>query len=177
MSAQATGKRQLKVVAVSPGDVRIERDSLRAVVEELNRGVADLLGIELALWRWERASYPGLHPAGPQGLIDDLMRIEDSDIVIGIFWRRFGTPVADAESGTAHGLGRACASWQRANRPQIMAYFGEKAYSPKDPEEAEQWSRVLRYKKGFYPEAMRWPYASEAEFPNLAVLCCLGMSG
>jgi hypothetical protein len=37
-------------------------------------------------------------------LIDQAMRIEDADVVVGIFWKRFGTPTLDAGSGTEHEL-------------------------------------------------------------------------
>jgi len=32
------------------------------------------------------------------------MQIADSDVVVGIFWKRFGTPTRDAQSGTEHEL-------------------------------------------------------------------------
>jgi hypothetical protein len=37
---------------------------------------------------WETDSRPGLHLEGPQGLIDERMQIADSDVVVGIFWKR-----------------------------------------------------------------------------------------
>ena len=67
--------------------------------------------------RWETDAYPGFHPEGPQGLIDAILRIEDCDILIGIFWKRFGTPVSDACSGTAHEFQRAYEAWQEHQRP------------------------------------------------------------
>ena len=38
------------------------------------------------------------------GLIDELMAIQDADVVVGVFWKRFGTPTAAADSGTEHGV-------------------------------------------------------------------------
>ena len=32
------------------------------------------------------------------------MQIADSDVVVGIFWKRFGTPTRDAQSGTEYEL-------------------------------------------------------------------------
>jgi hypothetical protein len=60
----------------------------------------------LEVHRWETDSYPGFHPEGPQGLIDPILKIEDCDILIGIFWRRFGTPTTDAKSGCRFSLMR-----------------------------------------------------------------------
>ena len=92
------------MIVVSPGDVAAERDAVKLVVDDLNRRVAPANGCQLSLWRWETEARPGLHLEGPQGLIDERMQIADSDIVVGIFWKRFGTPTGDAQSGTEHEL-------------------------------------------------------------------------
>ncbi len=39
----------------------------------------------------------------------------------GDFWKRFGTPGQDANSGTAHEFRRAYEEWQRTRRPHISA--------------------------------------------------------
>ena len=70
-----------------------------------------------SVWRWETDARPGRHLEGPQGLIDERMEIGDADVVIGIFWKRFGTPTADAASGTEHELRRAWAAWREHGRP------------------------------------------------------------
>lgn len=88
-------------MVASPSDVQAERDALPAIVEELNRSIAADRGLRLELSRWENA-YPGFHSEGPQGLIDPILHIEDCDLLIGIFWKRFGTQVKDAKSGTEH---------------------------------------------------------------------------
>jgi hypothetical protein len=88
--------------------------------------------------RWETDAYPGFHPEGPQGLIEKILRIEDCDILIGIFWKRFGTSVPTAQAGTEHEIRRAYEAWQQHRRPHIMVYFKERAYLPKTTAEAEQ---------------------------------------
>lgn len=84
-----------RIVVASPGDVQAERDALPAVLEELNRSIAATQGLRLELGRWETDAYPGFHPQGPQGLFDPLLRIEDCDMLLGIFWKRFGTPTKE----------------------------------------------------------------------------------
>ena len=80
---------------------------------------------------------------GPQGLIDPILRIEDGDVLLGIFWKRFGTPTTDAGSGTEHEFLRAYASWQQHRRPQIMAYFNHQR-----PEIAEPLLNLDQYGAG-----------------------------
>ena len=103
-----------RIVVASPGDVQAERDALPAVLEELNRGLAATQNLRLELGRWETDAYPGFHLEGPQGLIDPILRIEDCDVLLGIFWKRFGTPTADAGSASA-----ASGVLQRPRPPRI----------------------------------------------------------
>jgi hypothetical protein len=135
----------LRIVVASPGDVQAERDALPAALEELNRGIAATQGLRLELGRWETDAYPGFHPEGPQGLIDPILRIEDCDVLLGIFWKRFGTPTQEASSGTEHEFLRAYAAWQQHGRPQIMVYFNQKAAMPKTKAETDQWGQVLDF--------------------------------
>jgi hypothetical protein len=90
------------MLIASPGDVQAERNTLAMVIEELNTGVARDRDLRLEPARWETDAYPGFHLEGPQGWIDDILQIEDCDILIGISWKHFGTPVQDAASRTEH---------------------------------------------------------------------------
>ena len=157
----------LRVVVASPNDVQQERDVLDNVVAELNRGVAADRGIRLEAARWETDAYPGFHPKGAQGLIDPVLLITDCDLLIGIFWKRFGTPTSDAESGTEHEIQIAHEAWKRLGVPQIMIYFNERSAAPKSSVEADQWARVLRFKESFPKEGLWWAYKGHAHFERL----------
>jgi formylglycine-generating enzyme required for sulfatase activity len=157
----------LRLVVASPGDVQAERNALPAVVEELNHGIAGDRGWRLELARWETDASPGFHPEGPQGRIDALLRIEDCDVLIGIFWKRFGTPVKDARSGTDHEFRRAYEVWQQHRRPHLMVYFNQRAYAPRTKEETDQWGQVLEFKRQFPKEGLWWSYSGRAEFERL----------
>ena len=159
--------RIVRVVVASPSDVLAERDSLPAVLEELNNGIARDRGLRLELARWETDAYPGFHPNGPQGLIDPLLCIEDCDLLIGLFWKRFGTPVTDAQSGTEHEFRRAYNAWKQNRRPQIMVYFNQKPYAPKTKAETDQWGQVLDFQERFPKEGLWWPYKTRPQFEKL----------
>ena len=160
-------KRVLRVVVASPGDVQAERDTLPAVIDELNRGIAAERNLLLELHRWETDAYPGFHPEGPQGLIDPVLKIEDCDILVGIFWKRFGTPTKDAQSGTEHEILRACEARRRSHRPQIMVYFNQKACAPSTKEEIDQWGKVLKFKESFPKDGLWWQYKGKTQFERL----------
>jgi tetratricopeptide (TPR) repeat protein len=156
--------RVLRIVVASPGDVKPERDTVSKVVDEVNRTIARERGLHLDVYRWETDSHPGFHPQGPQGLIDPQLKIEDCELLIGIFWRRFGTPVSDAKSGTEHEFRIAYQEWKKNHKPQIMVYFSQKPYAPKSKEETDQWGLVLQFKKDFPKEGLWWDYKNKSEF-------------
>ncbi len=160
-------KRVLRVIVASPGDVKPERDAVEEVVTELNRGIAADRGLILELGRWETDAFPGFHVDGPQALIDSVLRIEYSDVFIGIFWKRFGTPTKDAQSGTEHEFRLACETWKQHARPRIMVYFNQKAGSPKSKEETEQWGKVIDFQKTFPKEGLWWAYKGKPQFEKL----------
>jgi len=161
----AETRKHLRVVIASPGDVQRERDSLAEIIELLNRGMADERGYYLRLYRWETDVYPRFHAEGPQAAIDAALRIEESDIIIGVFWARFGTPVKDANSGTEHELRIAYEAWRRSGkRPLIMLYFNTRASAPKTVEAAEQLKQVLEFKKTIAREAIYSHYKGLDDF-------------
>ena len=157
----------LRIVVASPRDVQAERNAVSAVAEELNRGIAADHNLRLEVCRWETDAYPGFHVDGPQGLIDTILRIEDSDLLIGIFWKRFGSPVKDAGSGTEHEIKLAYEAWKRDGRPQIMVYFNEKAYTPRWSQETDQWGKVLKFKEEFPKDGLWWSYKGKTSFERL----------
>jgi hypothetical protein len=163
----STAEEHIRVVVVSPGDVARERVVAQSVVDELNRGVVRDRECRLSLWRWEIDARPGMHLEGPQGVIDELMQIQDADIVVGVFWKRFGTPTAAADSGTEHELRRAWAAWQRQGRPEVMVYFCTRAASPRTSDELAQWQRVLEFQHALPEQQLWWRYRTVAGFERL----------
>lgn len=160
--------RILRIVVASPGDVQPERDALELIVDEINHTSARDRGLRLELLRWETEAYPGFHVDGPQGLIDPILNIEDCDLLIGIFWKHFGTPTGDADSGTEHEIKQAYAAWQRNQRPQIMIYFNQVPVMPASLAEVEQLHSVIAFKTTFPQEGLWWGYNGQEDFNNKA---------
>ncbi|OQZ00821.1 MAG: hypothetical protein B6D35_05245 [Candidatus Brocadia sp. UTAMX2] len=161
-------KQCLRIVLASPGDVKEERKVMESVIDELNRGVAADRNLLLELSRWETDAYPGFHADGPQGLIDPILRIEDCDILLGIFWKRFGTPTRNAQSGTEHEIRTAIRGWRQNNRPQIMMYFKETPFFPQTTEEHEQFGLVIRFRNEFPKEGLYGTFQDVSQFERLA---------
>jgi small GTP-binding protein len=160
-------RRILRIVVASPSDVQPERDVLPSVIDEVNRIVAADRGLHLELSRWETDAHPGFHTQGPQGLIDPILKITDCDLLIGIFWKRFGTPTADGQTGTEHEFHLAYQAWREKRNPQIFIYFNQKPYTPKSKIDAEQWGKVLEFRDKFPKEDLSWPYKGKAQFEKM----------
>jgi hypothetical protein len=111
----------------------------------------------LSLWRLETDARPGLHLEGPQSLIDERMRIDDANVVVAIFWKRFGTPTGDAQSGTEHELRNAWEAWRKNDKPDVMVYFSAQPASPATSTELEQWHRVVKFCEELPKEQLWWP--------------------
>jgi len=158
--------RIFRIVVASPGDVNPERDVIASVIDEL-RGIAADRGLYLDLSRWETDAHPGFHPEGPQGMIDPILKITDCDLLIGIFWKRFGTPTADGKTGTEHEFNMAYEAWQKNRTPQIFVYFNQKPHTPKSKAETDQWGKVIEFKDKFPKEGLWWPYKGKADFEKL----------
>src|ERR1700744_3087224 len=118
---------QYRVIVASPSDVKAERNVLSRIIEMLNRSWITQ-GAYVDLVRWETNSSPGFHVDGPQGRIDPILKIEDADLFIGIFWPTFGTPTHDGMTGTEHEFFKAYENWKAFKTPEIMFYFKDRSY-------------------------------------------------
>lgn len=154
----------IRVVVASPSDVQTERETLSRVADELNRTIGRAYDLRVDVNRWETDAYPGFHVEGPQGLIDPILRIEECDIFVGIFWKRFGTPVKGATSGTQHEFTKAYECWKKQGSPHIMFYFSKQPHTPSSSEENVQWNEVTTFQKNFPAEGLWWSYGNILEF-------------
>ena len=85
-----------------------------------------------------------------------------------IFWRRFGTPTKEAQSGTAHELQHAYAAWQENGRPQIMIYFNQAPPAPGAESDTAQWEQLQRFRRQLPGDGLTWNYRGVEEFSRLA---------
>ena len=162
-----TRVRIARVVVGYPGDTRPEAEAVAGVIDEVNRSVGADRGVRLEAVTWKTHAFPGLHEDGPQGLIDPLLHIGECELLLAIFWKRFGTPTPQAQSGTAHEIRAAYQMWKDKGRPQVMVYFNQAAYTPRSKDEALQWGQVLQFKEEFPQEGLWWDYEGLEQFKNL----------
>jgi hypothetical protein len=167
-----TTKRILRIVVASPSDVNDERQRLDNVISEINRGIGDAMAITLELIKWETDTYPQFHPMGPQGAVDQGLRLEDCDIIIGIFWTKLGTPTVSGETGTEHELRSAHEIWKQREgqpnrRPLIMLYINNADFDTRSIALLDSRRAVLQFRDTFTLEgALYGEYKGPQEFED-----------
>lgn len=162
-------ERVIKVFIASPNDVVRERGAVATVVDDLNVQCGRLFGISLELYKWEQV-LPGLDEKGPQGLIDAEINMVEMDIVVGIFWKRFGTKTPTGETGTEHEIRSAHKQWLTRDKPRVMLYFNEEAVVAPSADDLEQMILVRRFRDEFQAAGVvrsyRGPYDFEIQIRN-----------
>jgi len=139
----------VKVFVASPGDVATERRHVAEVAAGLNRNMAHERDVQFEVLDWKTDARSRLHEQGPQGPIDEDMPVGECDIVVGILWKRFGTPIPEmgGETGTEHEIRSAIAAWRKSGKPEVAMCFNEAPYRPKDVAESRQATRVLEFRE------------------------------
>jgi hypothetical protein len=115
-------KKPISIFVTSPGDVMNERARLHSVVEQLNQGLANYLGVVLELKEWSQVA-PNMGRG--QQVIFDQLPVETWDVMIGILWLRYGMASGGAnpsESGTHEEFRTAYECYQKTGKPRIMFY-------------------------------------------------------
>jgi tetratricopeptide (TPR) repeat protein len=155
---------RLRVFVASPGDVAAEREHVKAVADELNRGIAAHAGFVLEVVRWETHARPDMGRA--EQLILD--QIGQYDLFVGIMWRRFGTPTGVAGSGTEEEFDHALRAWRQSGQPRLLCYFSRAPSEPPETvDEAMQLLKVTQFRSQVENQGLAWRYRSDAEFKDL----------
>jgi hypothetical protein len=175
---RARARTKLRIFVASPGDVLDEGDRLAQVVEQLNQGLADRLGLTLELLHWKTHVAPD---AGrPQEVVFDQLPPEEWDIFVGILWLRFGSETGEIDpdtgqpySGTEEEFKAAYCRRQESTTgwPKVMFYRCTRAPTDMLCFDTAQYARVQQFFEDFAP-AGRHPglvqtYVQSEDFERL----------
>ena len=73
--------------------------------------------------------------------------IGEYDILVGIMWKRFGTPTKRAASGTGEEFERAYQYYKTYKRPNIMFYFRTTPFYTTGDADIKQFQKVIKFRK------------------------------
>ena len=111
----------VSVFLASPSDVMHEREVVVSVVNEWNARHSRDESITFDLIRWETSVSAGFGDDG-QDVINSQVG-SDYDLLIAIFWSRFGSPTPRAASGTVEEYRRAFSRYQAGDAVEIAFLF------------------------------------------------------
>lgn len=108
----------VKLALCGPSDVSVEVQIAKDIIDDWNR----LHGEERGFWvrhqNWLTDAAPDMSDRA-QGIINRQI-IDEAQIIVAIFWSRFGSPTGRAQSGTEEEIRRGIAANKR-----VMVYFSE----------------------------------------------------
>jgi formylglycine-generating enzyme required for sulfatase activity len=158
--------RIVSLFIASPGDVATERNHVADVAAALNRNMAAERNVRFEVLGWETGVRARMDDQGAQAVIDKDLPIEKCDIVIGILWKRFGTPIPQmgGETGTEHEIRAAIAAWRKSGKPEVVICFNDALYRPKDVEESKQATRVMEFREEIRGCGLELAYEGASDF-------------
>jgi hypothetical protein len=149
------------VLIASPSDVQAERQVISECIEDWNSQHSRATGTIIQPRRWELDAMPETG-ARPQSFINRQI-VDVSDMLIGVFWSRLGSPSGVAASGTVEEINRLV----DAGKP-VALYFS-KVPLPYDHDQT-QLAAVQEYKKRIQQTALYFEFPDREQLRRLVSL-------
>ena len=146
----------LRLMIASPGDVQAERSIVREVVSEWNSTNGPHSSVMLLAVGWETDVAPEMGDA-PQKIIDKRI-LGKSDLLVGMFWTRLGTPTASYASGAVEEIEEHI----KLGKP-AMLYFSS-APAPLDSVDADQYRALKAFRDSCKTRGLFATYSDVDDF-------------
>jgi hypothetical protein len=140
----------------SPSDVPGERAAVRQVLADWNVVHSQKRQIVLLPVGWETHASPqmGEHP---QAILNKQI-LERSDLLVGVFWTRLGTPTPKHPSGTVEEVEE-----HLSMEKPVMLYFSNQPVRP-DSVDSVQYQNLLAFKASCKDRGLLEEYEDAADF-------------
>jgi hypothetical protein len=152
-------KANLSLVSLAlcgPSDVAKEIAIAREVVTEWNVQHGESRGFWVKHQHWTTDSHPDMAERA-QAVINRQM-VDHSDIIVAVFWSRFGTATGAAASGTEEEIRRGIALSRR-----VMVYFSELEPLPATADKG-QLDKLWAFRQQLQSTGLCWKFASRDQF-------------
>ena len=145
-----------RVVIASPSDVTAERLAIPEVIYGWNALHSFDFRAVLLPVKWETHATP-IMGERPQSIINKQL-VSESDVLVGVFWTRLGTPTGTAESGSVEEINE----FRSRNKP-VLLYFSNAPVLVKSVD-IEQYDKLKDFKEKCFKEGLVSVYNSLADF-------------
>jgi len=150
----------IEVFIASPGDVVQERQLIREVIDEWNIIHSKKRLTVIKDLGWEYDVYSSFKEGRAQEAINKQI-LEYSDLLIGVFWTKVGTPTGDYVSGSIEEI----TCHINANKP-AMLFFSNSPVHP-DSVDQSQYQKLSEFKKMCQGRGLYNPYDSIEKFVEI----------
>lgn len=147
-----------RVMIASPSDLMEERQAATEAIYEWNVQHAAAEGKVLLPVKWETHATPRAGVRPQQAINEEL--VSNSDVLVGVFWTKFGTNSGVAESGTVEEIDQFVAT----KRP-AMLYFSKRPIDP-DKIDVKQHAKMKKFKEATYKTALVGSFTSLEQLKN-----------
>ncbi len=149
----------LHLTLCGPGDVQKEINIAREVITDWNTQHGDGLALFVKHQHWKTDAYPDASDRA-QGVINGQL-IDSADILVAIFWTRFGSPTGISDSGTEEEIRRGIDL-----KKQVAVYFSELEPLPAGTDSV-QLRRLNSFREEMRPKSLCWSFHRRQEFREL----------
>ncbi len=155
-------KNKLKIIKVTlcgPSDVSEEIKIASEVIHEWNQTQWETTGYGLKTQHWNTDAIPTMAERGQAAINHQL--IDDSGIVVAIFWTRMGTPTGLAASGTEEEITRAI-----HREIPVMVYFSN-LEAPGHHEDKTQAEKLAAFRTRTMNSGLPFTFSSKRQFRKM----------
>ena len=145
-----------RVFLAAPSDVTDELVVVEGLLRDWNLQHGEEHGVRVELVNWRTHTRPATGKR-PQALVNK-QAFDACDLVVAIFWSRFGTPTGRADSGTEEEISRGI----KQQKP-VLVYFSDR---PVRGQKQLEHSRIERFKRRFGQKAIYWVYSDLDSFES-----------
>lgn len=124
-----------------PSDVLEFLPQIEEAVASFNRSYGKQRSIQVSTLHWTKNTYSDLESDTSVQVKLNTQIVDGSDMMVGIFWTRFGTPTDRYGSGTEEEIERMLSKGKK-----VMLFFLDKPISPSKID-TDQLSRVMQFKE------------------------------
>lgn len=140
-----------------PSDVQGALEHIEKAVSSFNRGFGQSNGIRIDTRHWSKDAYANIVKGkSAQDELNDQI-VDDADMVVAVFWSRFGSPTKTYGSGTEEEIER-----MLDNGKPVMLYFIDRPL-PMSLIDGEQITRIQEFKKRHQSDGLYVVLQDEAE--------------
>lgn len=149
-----------KIMLSCPGDIDDQyKNDIRSAADLFNKTTGRNLNILLDIVDWKSDSYPESRKKGQEAINEQL--VNKSDMIIALFWTRFGSPTDKYGSGTEEEI-----ELMIKNNKNVFLYFLTKE-TKLNKEVLEQYNKILEFKEKYKNNNYYYEISKEDNFKDI----------